>query len=97
MSFLRKWFGGADRDAPPFGDAEKVRAVVRILDRERAAFRADGGDVRLVGVRDDWVEVRLEGACAGCSAQTQSLEGLLAPRLVAELPWVRGVRVATRA
>ncbi|MBK7877531.1 MAG: NifU family protein [Planctomycetes bacterium] len=62
------------------------------MSAQRAYFRADGGDVELAGVRDGWVEVRLRGSCVGCAGQEQSLELLLAAKLRAALPWVRGVR-----
>lgn len=89
MSWLARIFA---RPAP-YGDPAQVAEVEAAIDAERAAFRADGGDVELAGVRDDgWVEVRLVGACTSCSAQAQSVEAGLAPRLRARLPWIRGVR-----
>jgi Fe-S cluster biogenesis protein NfuA len=55
-------------------------------------FRADGGDVDLVGVDGGVVVVRLQGACAACAASTQTLHQALEPRLRERLAWVEGVR-----
>lgn len=88
LSWLARIFARPE----PYGDPSEVAAVEAALDLERGAFLADGGDVELAGVRDGWVEVRLSGACRSCSAQTESVEAVLAPRLRARLPWVRGVR-----
>jgi Fe-S cluster biogenesis protein NfuA len=93
LSWLARIFARAPSE-PAYGDAAEVAAVEAALAEERGAFRSDGGDVELVGVRDGWVEVRLSGACTGCSAQAESVEAGLAPRLRARLPWVRGVRRA---
>ncbi|MFO1009893.1 MAG: NifU family protein [Planctomycetota bacterium] len=77
---------------PPYGDAAELAAVEAVIATQRAYFRADGGDVELAGIREGWVEVRLFGGCSHCPSQDQSLAHLLAPRLRAALPWVKGVR-----
>jgi Fe-S cluster biogenesis protein NfuA len=77
---------------PPYGDPARIAEVIGVIDEMRAMFRADGGDVHLVGVDGGIVVVRLQGACASCSASTVTLQQALEPRLRERLAWVEGVR-----
>lgn len=47
-------------------DAELWHKVESILDAMRPQLKADGGDVTLIAVQADRVEVALTGACSGC-------------------------------
>jgi Fe-S cluster biogenesis protein NfuA len=40
--------------------------VEKALADIRPALQADGGDIELIDVQDGVVQVRLQGACAGC-------------------------------
>jgi len=47
--------------------AEIKEQVEKALGDIRPALQADGGDIELIDVTDDGVvQVRLQGACAGC-------------------------------
>lgn len=50
---------------------EKVEDALATI---RPALQADGGDVELVGVEGNKVQVRLTGACAGCPFSTMTLQ-----------------------
>ncbi len=56
--------------------------IEQVLDAEiREGLRADGGDVELVGIDDDRiVQVRLLGACQGCSSSVYTLTMGIEPR-----------------
>ena len=45
---------------------ELKEQVEKALDDIRPALQADGGDIEFVDVVDGVVQVRLQGACAGC-------------------------------
>jgi Fe-S cluster biogenesis protein NfuA len=95
VSWLARLLGrdeSAAARAAPAGDPERVRAVEDALRELRAAFRADGGDVELAAVGEDWIAVRMVGACHGCAGQSDSLRALLEPQLRARFPWARVVR-----
>ncbi|MGQ9517907.1 MAG: NifU family protein [Anaerolineae bacterium] len=49
---------------------EKVQQVLETI---RPALQRDGGDVELVDVQDGVVQVRLQGACAGCPMSQMTL------------------------
>lgn len=75
--------------------AEKVgiaEADVRAaLDEVRPALQMDGGDVELVGISGDEVQVRLLGACGGCPMATMTLVGFVEERLKQRVPAIRQV------
>ena len=83
-----------DGGAPvkPTGDPEKVAEVEAVLEKIRPFLVADGGNIELVSVEDDWVSVRLQGACMGCHAAAQTLFQGIEPQLRAACSWVKGVR-----
>ena len=91
-TWLGRIFGGGASEAAPEGDPARVAEVAAVLESCASVWRADGGDVTLVAVREGWIDVRLKGSCAHCYAQTQTLEGLLAPRLAERIPWFEGLR-----
>jgi Fe-S cluster biogenesis protein NfuA len=45
---------------------ELKEQVEKALDDIRPALQADGGDIEFVDLVDGVVQVRLQGACAGC-------------------------------
>ena len=47
--------------------------VAAVLDDMRPHLQADGGDVTLIGVTEDRVEVALSGACMGCMMTDRTL------------------------
>jgi Fe-S cluster biogenesis protein NfuA len=82
----------ADRPAPG-GDAQRVAQVQAILAQLAPLLAADGGRIELLGTRDGIVSVELRGACTNCGASDLTTEGVLEPRLRAELPWFEELRV----
>jgi len=67
---------------------EKVEAA---LARIRPALQADGGDVKLIDVKEGVVRVRLTGACGGCPMATMTLRNGIERLLRAEVPEVKEV------
>jgi len=47
--------------------------VQKALDDIRPALQADGGDIEFVDMIDGVVQVRLQGACAGCPMSQMTL------------------------
>jgi Fe-S cluster biogenesis protein NfuA len=67
---------------------EKVQAV---LDKVRPGLQADGGDVKLLEVKDGIVKVKLTGACAGCPMSQMTLKNGIERVLKREIPEVKEV------
>jgi Fe-S cluster biogenesis protein NfuA len=70
---------------------EKVQAV---LDKVRPSLQADGGDVKLIEVKEGIVKVKLTGACAGCPMSQMTLKNGIERILKREIPEVKEVVAA---
>jgi len=69
---------------------ERVEAV---LERVRPFMRADGGDIELVAVAGNSVDVRLTGLCAGCPSAHLTLYLGVETALREELPEFETLRL----
>lgn len=77
-------------DADTASDLE--RRVLEVLkDEIRPALAQDGGDVELVGIVDDIVQLRLVGACDSCPSSASTLRFGIERLLMEEFPELRGV------
>lgn len=57
------------------------------LDKIRPYLQADGGDIELIDLTDDYrVEIKFTGACAGCPYSVQTLKGGVEQSLIKEVP-----------
>ena len=66
--------------------------VIEALDKVRPSLQADGGDVELIDVTDDGVvQVRLQGACAGCPMSQMTLKDGIERYLKQTIPEVKSV------
>ena len=70
--------------------AMKIR-IEQVLDAQiRPGLKADGGDIELVGIDSDRiVQVRLLGACQGCSSSTITMTMGVEAALKREIPEIR--------
>jgi Fe-S cluster biogenesis protein NfuA len=70
---------------------ELLAKIERVLDeRVRPDLRADGGDIEVAGIDDDQiVQVRLTGACQGCSSSVFTMTMRVEAVLKAEIPEIR--------
>jgi Fe-S cluster biogenesis protein NfuA len=70
---------------------ERVEAV---LARIRPFLQADGGDIELVAIQGNSVDVRLIGMCADCASAHVTLQAGVETALRAEIPEFEALRVA---
>ena len=73
-------------------DATALRErIEEVLDAHvRPGLRADGGDVEVVGIdADNIVQVRMQGACQGCSSSAMTLTMMIEAALKTHVPEVR--------
>ena len=71
-----------------------IKDIEKVLDeRVRPALRRDGGDVSVTGwsQEDGELVVRFLGACSGCPAQQQTVEGILEKEIMGACPEVKSV------
>ena len=67
---------------------EKIKDV---LEQTRPFLQRDGGDIEFVKYEEGIVYVKMQGACAGCSAISATLYDGIESILMAEVPEVIGV------
>lgn len=70
---------------------ELKEQVERALDDIRPALQADGGDIEFVDLVDGVVQVRLQGACAGCPMSQMTLTNGVERHLKNVVPGVERV------
>ena len=58
----------------PFTDEELKPVVQDVLDKASVWIKQDGGDVKLIDVKNGTVYVQLQGACIGCSSSGTTLK-----------------------
>ncbi len=58
----------------PFSDEELFDASIGVINRVKPTLALDGGNVKLIGVKDGRVYVQLGGACVGCSSSDLTLK-----------------------
>ncbi len=70
---------------------ELLGRIEAVLDSEvRPNLRADGGEVEVVGIDEDYiVQVRMVGACQGCPSSTITLTMGIEAALKARFPEIR--------
>ncbi len=55
-------------------DAELLENIEKALSEIRPYLLTDGGDISLVSIEEDVVQVRFHGACTGCSVNQMTLK-----------------------
>ena len=88
---MQSWQPSGIERLPSSRRQELLERIERVLDeRVRPALRADGGDIEVVGIDDDHiVQVRLTGACQGCTSSIVTLSMRVESTLKAEVPEIR--------
>ncbi|MBR1413268.1 MAG: NifU family protein [Bacilli bacterium] len=66
---------------------EKIKELIEEL---RPYFNGDGGDLEFIKYEDNYVYVKLLGACSHCGYQSATTEGL-EEYLKNEIPEIKGV------
>lgn len=58
----------------PFTDEELEPAVNNVIEKVRPSIQMDGGDIKLIAIKDGKIYVQLQGACIGCSSSGTTLK-----------------------
>ena len=58
----------------PFTDEELLAPVTAVIDKVRPSIALDGGDIKLVTVKNGAAYVQLSGACVGCASSGSTLK-----------------------
>lgn len=55
-------------------EEEIIRKIEEAIKQLRPFLEADGGDIQLIRVKDNIAQVKLLGACKGCSMSAMTLK-----------------------
>lgn len=58
----------------PFTDEELLPVVSNVVDKVRPSLALDGGDIKLITVKNGTIYVQLQGACVGCASSGNTLK-----------------------
>ena len=58
----------------PFTDEELLPVVTNVIDKVRPSLALDGGDIKLITVKNSTIYVQLQGACIGCASSGNTLK-----------------------
>ncbi len=61
-------------DLIPFNDEELQPAVANVIEKVRPSIVYDGGDIKLLDIRNGVVYVQLQGACVGCASSGTTIK-----------------------
>ena len=70
---------------------ETIEKIKDVLDSMRPFLQADGGDLEFVKYEDNYVYIRLQGACVGCEFIDYTLEDNLYEAIKEVVPECKGV------
>lgn len=65
--------------------------IKKIIDDLRPYLNNDGGDIEFIKYEDDYVFVRLYGACSHCGFQDYTLNDNILELIKEKIPTVKGV------
>ena len=65
--------------------------VINVLSELAPYIEADGGFLEYVETEDNYVKVRLGGACSTCAMSTMTLKQGIERKLMEEIPSISGV------
>ncbi|MCR5223705.1 MAG: NifU family protein [Bacilli bacterium] len=70
---------------------ETIEKIKDVLDSLRPFIQSDGGDIEFIKYEDNYVYIRLTGACVGCSFIDYTLEDNLYEAIKEVVPECKGV------
>ena len=69
-----------------------IEKIDKALDSIRPYLEADGGNVEVISVSDDYiVKVKLLGACNGCTMSSMTMKGGIEEAIKKVVPEIQGV------
>ena len=70
---------------------KKEDKVIEIIEKIRPFLINDGGDIEFIKIEDDFVYIKMMGACAGCTMLDFTLKDGIEAAIIDEVPDIKGV------
>ena len=70
---------------------DTTKKINDLLDDIRPFLNMEGGDIELIKYEDNYVYIKLSGACANCGYQDLTIKENIESYLKEEIPEIKGV------
>ena len=70
---------------------KRKEKVIEIINKIRPFLINDGGDIEFIEIKDDFVYIKMMGACAGCNMLDFTLKDGIETAIIGEIPSIKGV------
>ena len=70
---------------------KQEKKIIEIIDKLRPFLINDGGNIEFVKYEDNYVYIRMMGACANCQMLDLTLRDGIEAAIINEVPEVKGV------
>ena len=70
---------------------ETMKKIKDLLNNLRPYLQMDGGDIEFIDYKDNFVYIKLSGACAHCGYQDMTIKDGIEEMLKSEIPEIEGV------
>ncbi len=70
---------------------EIIKKIVEVLETIKPYLYMDGGDLEFVKYEDNYVYIKLYGACAGCAFKDYTIEDNILEAIKEIVPEVKGI------
>lgn len=65
--------------------------IIEIINQLRPYLNSDGGDIEYIKYEDEYVFIKLYGACAACSFRDYTIQDNIYEAIKAEIPECKGI------
>ncbi len=72
-------------------DTETIQKIKELLDDIRPFLNMDGGDIEFIKYEDDYLYIKLSGACAMCGYQDVTIKDNIESYIKEDIPQLKGV------
>jgi Fe-S cluster biogenesis protein NfuA len=69
----------------------KEKIIIEVLNAIRPYLESEGGDIQFIKYEDNYVYVKLHGACSNCEYSSFDLNESILDSIKNELPEVKGI------
>jgi len=70
---------------------ENVQKIIDVLNGIRPFLESEGGNIEFIKFEDDYVYIKLLGACTNCEYSSFDLNGSILDAIKTEVPNVKGI------
>ena len=65
--------------------------IISIINQLRPYLNSDGGDIEFIKYEDEYVYIKLYGACAACQFKDYTIQDNILEALKEEVPNIKGI------